>query len=576
MERDEVNQAVSIDRRPQGKATGSGKLVASITFLVLSWGTLTGCNCRAVNGEELADSGNPDAGDAGACLIEDPCPVSPGGELFVDSVDGSDGPCCCGSQARPCRTLTHATQMIGAVRAESVTIHALNGDHSLVWNAPEAWPVTLSLGTHLEAPDIYFVYYDGGGPFAFCASAWDADDSLEVAITGAEVPDGGLLHVQVPPDGNYPDYALMFTAAIAAGNQTFGPNCAIPDGGATVPVRVSNVWVNGEMEGIFLGPGGALTLGPYPVWVGGQGANLGQLAGSYGLFCRGGLANPSSIQDVGTQVLHVDSYAQDLSVESYCSVSLTHGPIFGLAPDGGINTCSSPVNDVTAVEVGYHAFAELGSAEEPATIQCQQQDGIDIPRGVDSPVIFQGTIRNCVCYASQVHGGTLYLVGSQITYDWGGIWVADEGSVDLTGVEEGTNRVYGSDLACNTGLENENRYNTCPDSASPGLFGPYGAALINTSSSATVNAENLLWNVWDPDAGMPQVWSCVDPVALTGCTCHGPGCVPDAGPFPAYISALYLEGNPHPFDFADGGLSPRNCGQDCTTDDAGVTSCVPI
>jgi hypothetical protein len=42
------------------------------------------------------------------------------------------------------------------------------------------------------------------------------------------------------------------------------------------------------------------------------------------------------------------------------------------------------------------------------------------------------------------------------------------------------------------------------------------------------------------------------------------------------MSALFIEGNPHPFDFADGGVSPRSCGQDCTTDDAGFTSCVPI
>ena len=108
-----------------------------------------------------------------------------------------------------------------------------------------------------------------------------------------------------------------------------------------------------------------------------------------------------------------------------------------------------------------------------------------------------------------------------------------------------------------------------------GSFGPSAAALINTSSSAIVDAQNLLWNTWDPDAGSPQVWSCVDPVALAGCICHGPECVPDAG-VPEHIAALYIEGNPHPFDFADGGLSPRDCGEDCTTDDAGVRICVPI
>ena len=87
---------MSGERRPGAKATASGKLLAIVALLPLSWGTLAGCNCRTVKGEELSDSGIPDAGDGGACLIEDPCPVNSGEGLFVDSVAGADGPCCCG------------------------------------------------------------------------------------------------------------------------------------------------------------------------------------------------------------------------------------------------------------------------------------------------------------------------------------------------------------------------------------------------------------------------------------------------------------------------------------------------
>jgi hypothetical protein len=184
--------------------------------------TSLGCLCLATTGVELRDSGQVDAGnaddggdDGGACLVEDPCPVTPGGDLYVDGVGGANGPCCCGDADHPCKTLTRAMQLIGAVRAEGVTLRAYNSNRAIVWTASETWPVALFLGTHLEAPNIDFV--GNADTAGFCAVAWDAEDTLEVAITGAEGPDGGpLMAIGEPDAGN--DTAALFASAISSGD----------------------------------------------------------------------------------------------------------------------------------------------------------------------------------------------------------------------------------------------------------------------------------------------------------------------------------------------------------------------
>jgi hypothetical protein len=512
--------------------------------------------------------GGSDAGvDAGAeCLTEDPCPVTSGGDLFVDSVGGLDGPCCCGSQARPCRSLTQATMMIGAVRAENVTVHAFNSDRSPLWAAPEAWPVLLYLGVQLEAPDIDFLSLDGGVEDGFCAVAWDDADDLEVAITGAETPDGGLLCIQIPLDGGgYGPAERLIGNAIEVGR------CDTYVGVGTVPLRVSNVWLNGGYMGMDVGPDAFVTLGPNPVWIGNRGVYAGGNTSEVGVYCSGSVGEPAVVRDTGSDVVHIDSSVTDLWTGEYCSISLTHGPVLGLPPTGGLDGCPGQV-DVIGVGVGFETDVLLGSTEEPATIQCQGDDGIDIIPDVDSTVSFQGTIRNCDCYASQIQGGTLTLVNSQISYNYGGIWVGDGGTVNLAVNRYAVVRPGPSDLACSAELERAGELGGY-SIVDVNTIGPYGAGLINTSASATIDAENVLWKDWDPDAGMPQVWSCVDPTFLVGCTCHGPGCVPDAG-LPANPSALYIEGNPHPFDFADGGLASTNCGETCSTDDAGLITCV--
>jgi hypothetical protein len=514
---------------------------------------------------DLTDSGLPDAGvsDAGdggaACILTRPCVVESNQDLYVDGFAGQDGPCCCGSVDRPCHTLAGAMQLILAANANSVVVHAFNSDGSPEWTTDETWPVSLCHGVTLRAPGVYF-----NDPAAtcqgdtcactigFCATACDDSDVLPVALEGDDEVDGGYVNIGIPypvtDAGATPGGSDSFNVAVTS-NPWGNGACACPelDGGRQItqslPLRLSHAWINGAANSILVSAD--LTLGPLPVHVGSWDGRSG-VTGEAGLLCANFEGLPIALQDEGSHVLQVDSQFQyDLSTGPSCTTSLTKAPSFGLAPDGGgFETCGG----LDYIGAWLSGPSVIGSLEEPASIQCQTYAGIQM--NDSSPnVSFTGRITSNACFGALVDVGHLALLATHIDHASTGVLVNGTGQVDLSGTSV-TPQPAPNELSCY-----EQTHPPCKDWIYP-LLSPV-AGLVN-ATTATVDARNVSWAVWDVDAGQPPAWSCAD-TDFQSCTCSGSGCADGGSSPPVGATAVSLSSNPHPFDFSGGSQSMTTC-----------------
>jgi len=486
------------------------------------------------------DSGTPDAGcmpaGSGGCFFQ------AGQEVWVDGLGGTDdaGACCCGTVDVPCQTLTYVMAAIGAGRTLGVTIHAYLSDGGADWPAPESWPISLYLGVKLEASEVYFNYPPSGDTStAFTIYQWDSEDTSQVVLEGSEQVDGGYLHIGIPVDGgpwgSVNTIAPNFAYAIRNG---WGVNAQPAHN--PVPLQLSHLWIDGQINGISLGSGGALTLGPLPVHVGtwGQQANV---AGNAGLVCSADPGFPSTISDVGANVLQIDGQVNGALFRQGCIATLLHAPSIGFQPDGGPSGCPSSIDGFgVTVENGE---VHIGSIFEPATIQCQGIDGLDLAGGMLS---FVGTIQNSNCVGAEVAAGLLNIEGTQFLRNFIGVWVNGTGMANITGAV--TDVPVPTTFQCIDSSEGGPYppLHACPDRTDNIPSAPSGAAVANTTAYSSIYLSEIGWPHWDGDAGL-QAWRCTDKT-YAACTCSGSDC-PDGGAqrLPDHTDFAYLSTNFAPF-----------------------------
>jgi len=486
-----------------------------------------------------SDSGSPDAGctpaGAAGCFFES------GQEVWVDGFAGVDdaGACCCGTTDVPCQSLTHVMAIIGAGRTTGVVVHAYLSDGRGDWPVQESWPVSLYLGVKVEAPDIFFNYPQGGDTStAFTIYQWDPEDTSQVVLEGAEQADGGYLHIGIPIDGGpwgpITTVAPNFANAVLNG---WGINLQRDDGGPilrALPLQLSHLWLNGNLAAIALGTGGALTVGPLPVHVGSwqQQANVG---GNYGILCSSDPGQPSTIADVGPNVLQIDGQTSAVVFKQGCIATLLHSPSIGFQPDGGAAGCPISIDGTgVTVQLGEVTF---GSLVEPATIQCQGINGLKLGGGFLS---FVGDIINSNCAGAEVDDGLLNIEGTHFVRNFIGVWANGTGMAYIDGASTGP-----TTFQCTASNEGGSYppIHRCFDQVANLPTAPSGVAVANTTTSSSLYLNAIGWPHWDIDAGQPQVWRCIDRT-YGSCTCTGPLC-PDGGaqPLPDEADFVYLSTN---------------------------------
>jgi hypothetical protein len=137
-----------------------------------------------------------------------------------------------------------------------------------------------------------------------------------------------------------------------------------------------------------------------------------------------------------------------------------------------------------------------------ATFQCFQNEAIlmQATSGLGTPIV--GGHANTLQHSGtgvQCNAGVFSMTATTITTNTNGVIQADDtahsttGTVDLSGKG---NKVY-----CNSG-------------------GAHSFDVLNLTASAPINARNVAWDAWDPDAGHTERWSCTNSTYNT-CTCSG-------------------------------------------------------
>jgi hypothetical protein len=480
------------------------------------------------------DAGSPDSGwgDSG---VEPSCvlPTSAGcffeadQDIWVDGFGGTDdaGACCCGTPSMPCQTLTYAMAIIADGGTVGAQVHAyLSGGGEKWAESSEAWPVHLGLGVTLTAPGVTFSPpLAPGDPPSWGADAFDvypysATDSRGVTIQGDPQDVSRPIRIGMPPDAG--DWA----AAV----------CAIQDppgfsGLLGLPLSVSNAWLAGQYAALVVGPSADLTVGPLPVHIAID-QQSESVRGEEGLDCTS-----ASVQDTGGEhILQIHTTGVDLWAHWGCSVQLTHGPSFGLQP--AYNQCPFPDGD-GVIAVG-NATVALGSINDPAEMHCFYDGAIgmghddgDFGLPFSNPsVTFIGNeshsgstgLSGGSGYGAYISAGTLTATSSTFSHNVVGIWVKEMGSLILdSSIASFSNSP--NQLLCNDGSFNVN--DRC--FPLPG-FGecPAHINLLISNSATQVDINDVVWNQWDPDAGLPQTWSCDD--SFYNCSCSAPGCE-DAG-----------------------------------------------
>jgi len=470
--------------------------------------------------------------------------------------------------------MTQAMQLIDSLRAEDMTVHVSIDGGGGLWSAPEQWPVPLNLGVTLSAPNVHFLApadYNFGVlngvceaelATAFRVQQFDSQDQATVTLEGEPSGDGGYLYIGIPTGVSPADHdfsvALDDSSVLPIED---GDADAGVDGLYPLPLIVRQAWLSATCEDIAVGAGGSLTLGPGPVhlgsWDGRRAVNASQ---GGGLSCIGEPSRPAQVWDVGEGALQIDSVRIGVAL-AYCDATLVNAPSIGRNPDGGINSCpGQPLTDDVGIEVGQSAHLVFGEDSERALVQCQQLAGILVDRGqgAAAPVVaVSGDIRNVGCYGLEAFAGSVDLRGSTVEYCDTGIWVGGNVRLRLGG-DPGSDGQ--SIVGCISLRERENAPGVqCMDPDIDGVYGPMGAALVN-SGSLTVDAEGVLWPQWDRESRAPPIWECPDG-GYTECRCVSGSCI-DAGGISLYemdTVAVFVEGNLTPFFFDGGGQAPMSC-----------------
>lgn len=359
------------------------------------------------------------------CGLGGRCCPDLGADLYIDGSAGVDR-ACCGTTAAPCLTLTQAMASVRlaldqAGLSRTVTLHASVGaspGHMTPWPATEPYPVQLDHGVVLSAPNVDFIGpYDGGVALAVTDDAYldGGDGQGPVTLRGAPgqplLVGLDLLAVEnaLLPDGGPHRFTDGGPVPVIV---------VVPSSGIEVDhreVQVADVTAVGSMTGVRVAAGGGLSILDGPLTLGGyhveDGGGYG--GGSYGLLCwapDGGAMSVTDAAATGAGHLHSISTQDGVEVLNSCTVSLTHGPVFGNAPVGGV----CPL--ILSAGVGLIAYGNVNDQPAPrvalqgVTAQCVSGNALWVINYSHLTLPDAGFAENPLSFT--VDGGTFVAVGT--------------------------------------------------------------------------------------------------------------------------------------------------------------------
>jgi hypothetical protein len=465
------------------------------------------------------------------------CAAYAGNRIEIDGTRGVDKACCgSGTDAKACATIAYAVSLASETGISGTTLHVANPPNGRDWTA-DTFPIAIDEGLTLSAPGLNFSDPNSDETIFLVAPPAGTLNPIPSVIEGSSA---APIHVGFDSLGNSTHSTYGITVKE---NTLYLLNAEIH-----VPAAPSCSDCE-EYAGILVKAGGStLTLGADgkgnsgTVWIGSPDAGQGEI----GIACEdrsatvndtGSAASPSVwIQNVECGLTSPSKTVRDsygtLSTCSYtsknaqCHVSLTASPRFGLAlNDAG--TCDSHAD---AIEV----MLDFGGTISNATFECAEVGLLDrSPSGsifVGDNDLFQQNGEGAS------FGGSEKITKS--TFRSNGWGVDVEGDVDLSG---------GNQISCNNGY---------PGFPRTGI----GVIVVNEPVGWTVNAEHVLWDHWDADAGHTQIWSCAD-VAESSCTCVGASSCPSGpGALPSSVDVFFNTVPPRTsIDDANGGQATDGC-----------------
>jgi len=508
-------------------------------------GSSVTCGVLGCDGDSMSGAGI--CNGEGACSVQtvpcgsgfcDPtgpaCCSMPTGPLKVDSVTGTDGPCC-GLDRAPCRTLTRAMQLIDGAQATGTTIVATVDGGGGDWGTAETYPVVLGWSVALVAPGVYFDD-EGGNPELFDIASPQQPDGGSVTISGSDEEDVWVGVSQAGIHSTDPttikieneDALSIFEATVAS----------------SMTSKTTALTVVGDAR-LLLGLYDPPT--PHTVTIGNDSA------GWNGIVCTpvdGGGCSVASLGDTTTVIQgqqNVDIDAEDGSEMSLSDITIGFPPTAA-----GFGECPAKPDTGSSKGPAVLLHGSATAEFDQAVVQCIEGTGIALQasqNGTPTLTLSGVTIQNTGIGIHAIDG-TAEILYSTIEFNAVGIW-ADQSpfspalsglgaSIDLSGQnlfspKECTVGDYGGNtVACNFGAE-------------IGLSG--GGVSVRNTSDNILNACGVFWDTPSPDLFMCNS-------RFNNCKCEVASCA-SAGGSDENMDAVYTS---DPIITASNQLASLNCG----------------
>jgi hypothetical protein len=455
------------------------------------------------------------------------CPFYPANTIQVDGTKGVDSACCgAGTGASACATIARAATNAAGTGVMPMTLAVANPPNGKDWVA-DPFPITLGEGLILSAPGLYFSApsVDAGVLFLVTNPIQDAGPAPTV-IEGAA---GAPIHVGFDSNWNQA-HGLTGIAVTQAALHLLNAELQSPP--RLHPVDEMAVYV-ADAGVLILGNDGLGASGT--VWIGNPDAGQGYL----GISCNAG----GTVTDKGSTTAP-SVWAQNMRFGitdgNGCILDLTNGPRFGLALNDGGTCDSHPDYDGIFID-GLQTDAIVSNA----TFDCFNGMGLSVGAGTfhgDHDLFLFNAIGAWPSSTPLPNAGRAHISNSTFRHNDIGVYAS--GPVDLS---------KGNEISCNGG------------SGSSAFPNPHPSAGLEEqwwfNPIYNVNAEGILWDHWDADAGHTETWDCSGIADAGPCTCSGASSCPK-GPQPLQkrVDVLVFGGfQPGLADDANGGLAPDGC-----------------
>jgi hypothetical protein len=425
------------------------------------------------------------------------CGLANGAQMDVDGASGDDTQVCCGSEASPCMTLTHAMQLIDEAQAQNVVITATyDGNESGVWDPPaEVYPIVLGWGVELSIYGIAFYDGDSANRALFEVGPVSANDQLGYAsIAGGAVgvssqPPTDKSTILVNPKGT------LFLAGTLVYSGLGDQTTAI-EVSAGAELVLGQDRSGGQTGTVFIG-----SNSPVPT-----------IDGYNGIVCDSANGVGCTVMDSpvsGTNSVVIAGQANhDIDAEDFANISLSFAPQIGVRATGaGRANCPSFEDGSASSDGAILIHGKASVTIEDGAVQCVGGTAFALEgstNGVPTVVIDDVTIEDATV-GVHAFAGTATITSSTIEYN-------------TIGVEQDTDGTHIATIDLSWGGGGNVNVVACNISGDGGMI---GASVINRTSQV-LEAQQVDWDTMAPD-----VFSC--DLNLMNCSCQIPNCTDSPG-----------------------------------------------